>query len=47
MIKVFVKEFLKLDVFFNCVGIVYDGIILDCEEKDWDFLFDINIKSMY
>ena len=21
--------------------------ILDCEEKDWDFSFDVNIKSMY
>lgn len=46
-IKAVAKEFSKLDVLFNCAGIVHDGTILDCEEKDWDLSFDINIKSMY
>jgi 2-keto-3-deoxy-L-fuconate dehydrogenase len=35
------------DVLFNCVGFVHHGTILDCEEKDWDFSFDLNVKSMY
>ena len=26
---------------------VANGTILDCEEKEWDFSFDINVKSMY
>ena len=46
-IKALAKEFSKLDVLFNRAGIVHDGTILDCEEKDWDLSFDINIKSMY
>jgi 2-keto-3-deoxy-L-fuconate dehydrogenase len=36
-----------LDVLFNCAGYVHHGTILDCAEKDWDFSFDINVKSMY
>jgi 2-keto-3-deoxy-L-fuconate dehydrogenase len=36
-----------LDVLFNCAGYVHHGSILDCSEKDWDFSFDMNVKSMY
>jgi 2-keto-3-deoxy-L-fuconate dehydrogenase len=35
------------DVLFNCVGFVHHGTILDCSEKDWDFSFDLNVRSMY
>ena len=37
----------KVDVLFNAVGFVHHGTILECEEKDWDFSFNVNIKSMY
>ena len=37
----------KVDVLFNAVGFVHHGTILECDEKDWDFSFNINIKSMY
>ena len=37
----------KVDVLFNAVGFVHHGTILDCNEKDWDFSFNVNIKSMY
>ena len=43
----FVKNLDKVDVLFNAVGFVHHGTILDCEEKDWDFSFDVNIKAMY
>jgi 2-keto-3-deoxy-L-fuconate dehydrogenase len=36
-----------LDILFNCAGYVHHGSILDCSEKDWDFSFDLNVKSMY
>jgi 2-keto-3-deoxy-L-fuconate dehydrogenase len=36
-----------LDILFNCAGFVHHGTILECEEKDWDFSFQLNIKSMY
>ena len=43
----FTKTLDKVDVLFNAVGFVHHGTILDCDEKDWDFSFDTNIKSMY
>ena len=43
----FVKTLDTVDVLFNAVGFVHHGTILDCEEKDWDFSFDVNIKAMY
>ena len=36
-----------VDVLFNAVGFVHHGTILDCNEKDWDFSFNVNVKSMY
>ena len=35
------------DVLFNCAGYVHHGSILDCTPKDWDFSFNLNVKSMY
>ena len=32
---------------FNCAGYVHQGTILDCEAKDWDFSFDLNVRSMF
>ncbi len=43
----FVKTLDRVDVLFNAVGFVHHGSILECDEKDWDFSFDVNIKSMY
>src|SRR3970040_1975181 len=37
----------RLDVLFNCAGYVHHGTILDCTPKDWDFSFNLNVKSMY
>lgn len=36
-----------LDVLFNCAGFVANGSILDCDEKEWDFSFELNVKAMY
>ena len=36
-----------LDVLFNCAGFVHHGAILECSEEEWDFAFDLNVKSMY
>jgi 2-keto-3-deoxy-L-fuconate dehydrogenase len=36
-----------IDVLFNCAGFVHHGTILDCTPKDWDFSFNLNVKSMY
>jgi len=36
-----------VDILANCAGYVHQGTILDGTEKDWDFTFDLNVKSMY
>lgn len=36
-----------LDVLVNVAGYVHQGSVLDCNEKDWDFSFDLNVKSMH
>lgn len=41
------KQLPQLDGLFNCAGYVHNGSILECEEKDWDFSFDLNVKAMY
>ena len=34
-------------VLVNCAGFVHHGTILDCAMKDWDFSFNLNVRSMY
>jgi 2-keto-3-deoxy-L-fuconate dehydrogenase len=41
------REFGALDILVNCAGYVHNGSILDCTDKDWDFSFDLNVKSMH
>ncbi|MCB1885636.1 MAG: SDR family oxidoreductase [Geminicoccaceae bacterium] len=36
-----------VEVLFNGAGFVHDNTILDCSEADWDFAFDLNVKSMF
>jgi 2-keto-3-deoxy-L-fuconate dehydrogenase len=40
-------EFGGLDILVNCAGYVHQGTVLDCSERDWDFSFDLNVKSMH
>ena len=37
----------EVDVLFNCAGFVANGNILDCDEKDWTFSFDLNVTAMF
>ena len=37
----------QIDILFNCAGFVHHGTILDCTLKDWEFSFNLNVKSMY
>jgi len=36
-----------VDVLFNAAGFVHHGTVLDCSEADWNFAFDLNVKSMH
>ena len=36
-----------VDVLFNCSGYVHNGTILEAEDKDLDFSFDLNVKAHF
>lgn len=46
-VRAVVADVGAIDVLFNCAGFVHHGSVLECEESDWDFSFDLNVKSMY
>jgi 2-keto-3-deoxy-L-fuconate dehydrogenase len=35
------------DVLFNCAGFVHHGTVLECSDRDWDFSFNLNVRSHY
>jgi 2-keto-3-deoxy-L-fuconate dehydrogenase len=41
------RKYGALDVLANCAGFVHHGSVLECAEADWDFSFDLNVKSMH
>ena len=45
--KTITKEFGALDVLANVAGYVHQGTVLECSDKDWDFSFELNVKSMH
>jgi 2-keto-3-deoxy-L-fuconate dehydrogenase len=36
-----------VDVLFNGAGFVHAGTVLDCTEADWDFAFNLNVRSQF
>jgi len=42
-----IKKFGAPDILINCAGYVHQGNLLECSEQDWDFSFDLNVKSMH
>ena len=36
-----------VNTLLNCAGFVHTGTAIDTEEKDWDFSFDLNVKSLW
>ena len=36
-----------IDILFNCAGYVHQGTIFECTPKDWEFSFNLNVRSMY
>lgn len=45
--KQIAAEYGAVDVLVNCAGYVHHGSVLECSEQDWDFSFDLNVKSMH
>lgn len=46
-IKTFAGGMDAPDILFNCAGFVHNGTILDCEEEDFDFSVNLNVRAMY
>src|SRR6185369_204772 len=41
------REAGPVDILVNAAGFVHHGTILECSEADWEFSFDLNVKSMH
>ncbi len=41
------KRIGAVDILFNAAGFVHHGTVLECNDQDWDFSFDLNVKSMH
>ncbi|HTN49870.1 MAG TPA: SDR family oxidoreductase [Burkholderiaceae bacterium] len=46
-VQAFAERLGAVDILFNCAGYVHQGTILDCTVRDWDFSFDLNVRSMF
>ena len=41
------KEIGGIDILFNCAGYVHHGSAVTTSDEDWDFSFNLNVKSMH
>ena len=41
------RETGPVDILVNAAGFVHHGTVLECSDRDWDFSFDLNVKSMH
>jgi 2-keto-3-deoxy-L-fuconate dehydrogenase len=46
-IEALVNEAGAFDILVNAAGFVHHGTVLECSDADWDFSFDLNVKSMH
>ena len=46
-VEALAREIGPIDILFNCAGFVHHGTALECADADWDFSFDLNVKSMH
>jgi NAD(P)-dependent dehydrogenase (short-subunit alcohol dehydrogenase family) len=46
-IGAFAKETGAIDVLFNCAGFVHHGTVLDATDDQWEFAFNLNVRSMF
>ena len=46
-VEALAREIGPIDILFNCAGFVHHGTVLTTSDADWDFSFDLNVKSMH
>ncbi len=37
----------QIDIVFNCAGFVHNGPIVDATDDDWNFAFNLNVRSQF
>ena len=42
-----VSDLPALDVLFNCAGFVHNGTALQANDEEWDFAFNLNVRSQF
>ena len=46
-VQAFAEKVGAIDILVNAAGYVHHGTVLECSDQDWDFSFDLNVKSMH
>jgi 2-keto-3-deoxy-L-fuconate dehydrogenase len=46
-VEAMAKRVGPIDILLNAAGFVHHGSVLECSDSDWDFSFDLNVKSMH
>ena len=46
-IAAFAQETGAVDALFNCAGFVHHGTVLDATDEQWQFAFNLNVRSMF
>jgi 2-dehydro-3-deoxy-L-fuconate 4-dehydrogenase len=46
LVRQMAKKLGTIDVLVNAAGYVHHGTVLDATDEEWDFAFDLNVKSM-
>src|SRR3979411_3060997 len=41
------ERVVNVDILLNAAGFVHHGTVLECSDQEWDFSFDLNVKSMH
>ena len=37
----------RIDVIFNCAGFVHNGSIVEAKDEEWEFAFNLNVRSQF
>jgi 2-keto-3-deoxy-L-fuconate dehydrogenase len=46
-VEAYAREIGRIDILVNVAGFVHHGTVLSTSDDDWDFSFDLNVKSMH